>query len=213
MKECGYTTAAVDCLVTHTPGLAGWFSRGFDFYLGFKLDKLLRFQTQSNTLRALEMLEELAPGPFFLMLHLWDGHAPYLPPVGTPDYEQSRVSASSEWTRADVVTPLALKTMGLGDVTNLDHVIARYDASIWNADRHLGEVLDKLDELGIAENTLVCATSAHGECFGEGGVYFDHVGHSDAVIRTPARVSLAGSDRPGPAPRSASRNRRTSPRR
>lgn len=48
---------------------------------------------------------------------------------------------------------------------------ATYAAMISRLDRHVGQILDKLDELGIADNTLIIFTSDNGS-YSEGGYHY-----------------------------------------
>jgi arylsulfatase A-like enzyme len=59
-------------------------------------------------------------------------------------------------------------------------------------DHHLGRMLDELDRLGLAENTLVIFTSDHGDMMGDH--FFWHKGgvHYDACVRVPLLVRWPG---------------------
>ncbi len=55
-------------------------------------------------------------------------------------------------------------------------------------DHHVGRVLDRLDELGMAENTVVVFTSDHGEWLGEHLKYGKGYPGHDCVSRVPLIV-------------------------
>ncbi|MEQ8766602.1 MAG: sulfatase [Planctomycetota bacterium] len=57
---------------------------------------------------------------------------------------------------------------------DLAYIVANYDAQIPPADALLGEVLDKLDELGLKDDTLVIFTTDHGDDLFEHNRYFFH---------------------------------------
>lgn len=64
-------------------------------------------------------------------------------------------------------------------------VIAYYLALVSHVDDCVGKILDKLDELGLSEDTLVIFTSDHGEYLGDHGrIQKGWPGH-DCVIRVP----------------------------
>src|SRR5581483_168390 len=83
LAEAGYRTAAVD-------NLPEWFRQGFELYRSYKWPwpmapgQAWRRAELVNDL-ALPLLDELAAGtressrPFFLFLHYWEPHTPYLP--------------------------------------------------------------------------------------------------------------------------------------
>jgi arylsulfatase A-like enzyme len=60
-------------------------------------------------------------------------------------------------------------------------------------DKYIGVILDKLDELGLAENTLVCFTTDHGDFFGQHGLTAKAIHHYEDLIRVPMVVSMPGT--------------------
>ena len=57
----------------------------------------------------------------------------------------------------------------------------------------MGQILDKLDELGLAENTLVIFTSDHGEMLGAHGmreknVFYEESSHIPLLLRMPGDI-------------------------
>jgi arylsulfatase A-like enzyme len=71
-----------------------------------------------------------------------------------------------------------------------------YDTGILFADRAVGRLLEKLDSLGLYEQTIVVITADHGENQGELGVYGDHQTADLITCRVPMIVRW-----PGRAPR------------
>ena len=73
----------------------------------------------------------------------------------------------------------------------------RYDSEIGYADHHIGMLLDRLDNLGLSENTLVALLSDHGEGLGEQGF----VGHGrwlyESTVRVPWIMRFPGRIEPG----------------
>ncbi|MCG8539458.1 MAG: sulfatase-like hydrolase/transferase [Clostridia bacterium] len=64
-------------------------------------------------------------------------------------------------------------------------VIAHYLALVTHVDECVGEILNKLDELGLSQDTLVIFTSDHGEYLGDHGrIQKGWPGH-DVIIRVP----------------------------
>ena len=75
-------------------------------------------------------------------------------------------------------------------------IVATYLAMTRFVDDGIGRILDKLDELGLRENTIVVFTADHGDfagehnMFGKGGVYYD------SLVRVPYIVSWPGGGVP-----------------
>lgn len=78
LKTAGYYTSAAD-------NLGKWFTRGFDVYESYTWDTSLpegwrKAEAVNET--AMRVLRSAAAqsAPFFVFLHYWDAHTPYLPP-------------------------------------------------------------------------------------------------------------------------------------
>jgi len=79
-----------------------------------------------------------------------------------------------------------------------DHqeVRRRYAAMIENIDRHVGELLDRLEAEGQLANTIVIYTSDHGELLGDHGIWGKAIA-LEPSIRVPLIVSGPGVRRQG----------------
>jgi arylsulfatase A-like enzyme len=62
---------------------------------------------------------------------------------------------------------------------------AQYYGMVSMLDEQIGRVLDKLDELNLAEDTIVIYTTDHGEGLGDHGLWLKGPYHYDSVIRAP----------------------------
>ena len=102
--------------------------------------------------------------PFFLFVHYFDPHAPWVPPVGF----------ARRFPPADAPTG------------GLPVLRARYDAEIAFADQQIGALLDALEERGLAENSLVAITADHGE----GLMQHGHLLHGAQIYEEQVRVPL-----------------------
>ena len=79
------------------------------------------------------------------------------------------------------------------DPEKIKYMIANYYALIAELDIWVGRMLDKLDELGLANNTLVIFTSDHGEMLGAHGmreknVFYEESVHVPLLVRFPGRI-------------------------
>jgi arylsulfatase A-like enzyme len=114
--------------------------------------------------RALEGLRRVAPDRrVFLYLHLFDPHNPYEPPEeecrtvarrAVPDYQGTLGCSADRRPELPIPPPQDRRWHE-----------ALYDAEIAYTDREVGRFLAGLDELGMAEETVVLVVSDHGEEF------------------------------------------------
>jgi arylsulfatase A-like enzyme len=132
-----------------------------------------------------------ATQPFFLFVHLFDVHDPYLPPreydhFGDPSYagkiDGAHVTSPDSPVRGDMPT------------ADLERLISLYDGGIAFVDAQVGRLLARLDELSLARDTLLIVTSDHGEEFFEHGqkthrrqLYVESV-EVPLILRWPARL-------------------------
>ena len=190
LRNAGWDTAAF------TGGGNVHRARGFDD--GFDV-----YKHSGQLERALAWLDARHGHRFFLFFHTYEVHDPYLPaPAWQREFVRDGAPRLLEtverlrrngggWDRAhrvfwESVTP--------GDADDRRTLSALYDAAIRTMDeRTLGPLLDRLDALGLADDTLVVLTSDHGEAFGEHGVYLHDDLYADTlrvplVLRFPGRV-------------------------
>jgi arylsulfatase A-like enzyme len=157
--------------------------------------------------RALERLAERDRSkPFFLFLHTYQVHTPYMPDAESlalfddGDYDGVLRQALAD-ARAALEQPLEgnplttlyrtyfkphLKDLGPRD---LEFLRTLYDAEISMVDRAFARLLAGMEQMGDAEDTLIVITSDHGEEFGEHGD-FEHVQVYDECLRVPLIVRL-----------------------
>lgn len=155
---------------------------------------------------------------WFLHVHLWDPHTPYNTPedYGNPfasdpvpawHTEEIRErnwalsgphSAQEPWGfRPDEWgPPPPRQPWDASSMDDVKRIFDGYDVGVRYADDALGTLLDKLDALGVLEETAVLVSSDHGEAFGELGVYADHQAADEATCHIPAVLRW-----PGVAPR------------
>lgn len=195
LKQQGYRSVAIDNLVIQGEGRGSWFARGYDHYSGF-VYRPFGDQSRQLTDRALDFLKLLAgPGerpPLFLLIHYWDPHSPYGPcaPYDTLHYRpgSSEVELSGVRAIAPGYYEQFLGAMRLKHPDDYAYVMAQYDGEISQVDEQVGRLLQGLRARDTWDDTVVALLSDHGECFGEGGLFFDHHGLYDAVIRTALLV-------------------------
>ena len=71
-------------------------------------------------------------------------------------------------------------------------LVANYYGMISFMDKYIGKILDKLDEIGIAEDTIVVFTTDHGHFFGQHGLQYKGGFHYEDLIKLPFIVRYPG---------------------
>lgn len=64
-------------------------------------------------------------------------------------------------------------------------LVANYYGMISMMDKYIGSILDQLDELGLADNTIVVFTTDHGHFFGQHGLQYKGGFHYEDLIKLP----------------------------
>lgn len=162
--------------------------------------------------RAIEQLERYAAGdpgdaqggggrqPFFLAAHFFGPHLPYLLPDAyfdryDPELVQLPASVAEtfegkppvqrnyadHWTFDTLPTEVSRK------------LIAVYWGYVTLVDEQIGRILDRLDELGLAEETAVFFTADHGEFTGAHRLHDKGPAMYEDIYRTPGIVRVPGA--------------------
>jgi arylsulfatase A-like enzyme len=117
---------------------------------------------------------------FFLYLHTVDPHGPYDPP---PPFDAWYQEAAGEGSR--VLWNKELESERMRQPT-AEERRARYAGEILHKDALLPRLLERLDALGLAEDTLLVLLSDHGEYMGERGLW----GHKPPGLMPVIHVPL-----------------------
>ncbi len=159
--------------------------------------------TRRLTAYAKAYLEWHRHRPFFLWVHFMDPHTPYCPPQTARSGEE-RISFLPVVPTKEPWDPPFLYSEEDAAATpdiiwwNLrqDEAEALYRGEVAYVDSAIGEVLQRLDSLGLTDSTCVVVGADHGEEFGEhGGLVHPHCIHlHDEVMRVP--LVIAGADLP-----------------
>ncbi|QVL31597.1 sulfatase-like hydrolase/transferase [Telmatocola sphagniphila] len=188
-------------------------ANGFDFFAGYldggwdpkdplleidgKQTKIDDFSVDRSAADAIRFLDQSAGKPFALCVHFREPHTPYVPMPEAdsalfknlnptiPDYPNLRVEQVKTWTK-------------------------QYYACVHAIDRNVAKILAKLDDLKLAENTLVIFTSDHGYNIGHHGIHSKGNGNWcttdnkgvrpnmwDTSLRIPVIIRWPGVIKPG----------------
>jgi arylsulfatase len=171
-----------------------WFVRGYEYHVSVTPGNHRMVGAEVLHRRLLPWLRQHAEESFFLFIHYWDVHGPYLAPegYGTAYPEQTigrqipafKAPSGQEhvpgWGPVSAITPEARRR------------IDAYDGGINYFDDMFGRLLEVLDETGIGSRAVVALTADHGESMAEHRVPFAHDELYDATIHVPLIVRAPG---------------------
>ncbi len=118
---------------------------------------------------AIEFVEEMPETPFFLHLHYFDPHGPYLehPLARLPDFSyETQESMPRSWEL--------------------------YQEEVTYLDLHIGRFLDQFERTGLSENTYIILTADHGEAFLEHDLFFHGNNLHVEEVKVPLMISGPG---------------------
>ena len=147
--------------------------------------------------------------PFFLAAGFWKPHLPFNSPRRYWDlYDRADVPLARDPQRPDGAPDAALHAspelraqyLGIPPAPEpIPEDLARtlvhgYLAAVSYTDALVGRVLDTLDELGLADDTVVILTGDHGYLLGDHGMWTKHASF-DLALRTPLVIRAPGARR------------------
>ena len=197
-------------------------ANGYDHFYGFRsgagISRDPRIETGGEVRRVAGYTPDLltaeairyirhrdAEKPFLVSLHFWAPHANTA--NRTPDGDRTwKPLRPEDWARFANLSPKLVDYPKL-DVPRATRMMREYLAAVASVDRNVGYLLDALDEIGIARNTIVVFTSDHGYNLSHHGLWhkgngrwlltdnqgpranmFDHSLRTPAAVRWPARI-------------------------
>ena len=196
LRENGYNTTCI--------GFSGnAANRGFDKYLDFdgwgSWEAGRSPKAENLNAQAIPELERLAAEdkPFMLFLRHMDPHSPYLAPA---PFERMFYSGDEFDPRNKSLEAVYdfkpfrdyFYTWFPPGCTDVDYIIAQYDAEIAYMDSCIQILLQKVADMGLEEDTLVVFTSDHGETLNDHDCYFDHHGLYDCTLVVPFAFKFKG---------------------
>ncbi|MBO0993306.1 sulfatase family protein [Bacillus sp. SD088] len=153
---------------------------------------------------------------FFLWASFFDPHPPYLVPepwdtMYDPEQltlpkivpgEHDKNPPHFQLTQEENPNFSAYQETDIGNIGFRSHAhiteqearqnMAVYYGMISMMDKYIGKILDRLDELGLAEDTIVVFTTDHGHFFGQHGLHDKGGFHYEDVIKLPFIVRSSG---------------------
>ncbi len=156
--------------------------------------------------------------PFFLMCSFPDPHHPYhvpepwdrmyspddvLPPVAREGELEDLAPLFREIYERSILLSGRRAPTKMPDAHRRE-ILAHTYGMVSHVDHHVGRVLDALDELGLAEDTVVLFTSDHGDLMGDHGLLNKGPFHFEGLLRVPLIWRWPGRFAPQATPALAS---------
>lgn len=151
---------------------------------------------------------------YFLHIQYWDPHTFYTYPIeymeqwkdaplkAYPDEATIQAQQKDSFPRSATFLHWGDKhpaTMP-GQIANREdfkHVIDGYDGGINYMDKHVGQILQTLREMGIEDEVCFIISADHAESMGEQGIYIEHASATEAVHHIPLIMKIPGVTKPG----------------
>ena len=157
--------------------------------------------------RAIEFLDQERPedDPFFLWVNFFDPHHPFVAPQEyldryDPDALPGPVGFEGELASKPPIQQEASDESYAGHARGytthtpreIKEIIAAYYAMVSLIDDETQRILDRLDALGLADDTIVIFTSDHGEMLGDHQLLLKGPMLYDAAVRVPLIMRWPG---------------------
>jgi arylsulfatase A-like enzyme len=176
LREHGYNTAGFTGGVNMSAAYG--FDRGFDLYR--TNGKYFRDNFEDTRY----WLDNERKGKFFLFVHGYDPHTPYL--TDPVDRQALALDASPP------TEPFGEVCRGEGPISRIDPFVREYDGAVHRADRYVGKIMRELGARGLLERTIVVVLSDHGEEFLEHGRCFHIATLHREVLHVPLVIVAPG---------------------
>ena len=194
----GFQTAAI--------ADGGWVSTSRGLSQGFAHFDSVTRGTDDRVDASIRWLAKRDGRRFFLFVHSYEVHAPYMPPQGTEDLfaesydgpvrgvlrdacrfaESKQIEAPTPAVQRQFFKPV-LDQLGPSDYA---YLLALYDAELRVADSAFGRLIEYLQSENLLDETLVILTADYGEEFWEHGKHahqqlYEEVVHIPLIARDP----------------------------
>jgi arylsulfatase A-like enzyme len=180
-RDEGYYTAAV-LSTMHLGHDNSGLGQGFERMFTSTQDKQVG-QVSIESVR--EIFRSEGDQPVFLWLHLFDAHAPYLPPdeYRNEYYPRDR----NPYTQGSGITD-GNRAVWDKRLRDLEFILCQYKSEVTYLDALLAEVFDT----PAFEDSIIAFTADHGESLGGHGIFFRHRGLHTSTIDIPLIMRWPG---------------------
>lgn len=155
----------------------------FGFNRGFKYFESKGRRFKDNIKDIKRSIRENAKKKNLFFIHGFDCHRPYEPEKKFDKFDKK----NSNYKVSKLYMPDGQLPK---DRKDIEKIIAKYDGSIRMADHYVNEIILKIKEVGLMNNSMIIILADHGEEFDDHG-YFDHTQTLyQEVVRVPLIVYL-----------------------
>ncbi|MEM9799921.1 MAG: sulfatase [Planctomycetota bacterium] len=195
-RDAGYATHAIVNVAFLDPGVFG-VTRDFETVdqVAYETNVEVRAAGPTTT-AALEWIDAHAEdGPFLLLVHYFDPHCVYAPPMTFRERWARPEDRATDWTFGTRVQMVAIRRGEL--VPTRDELVraeALYDGEVSYLDAEIGRFDDGLAARGLDEDSVLVVTADHGEEFLDHGGFehghtlYDELVHVPLFVRAPGRL-------------------------
>jgi iduronate 2-sulfatase len=165
--------------------------------------------TAKEIVKRLEAAKEKPDTPFFIAAGFIRPHLPFVAPTKYWDlYDRSQLKLAENQKAPEGVVEAAMRTngelsqyKGTNNADNLTEdqqreLLHGYYAATSYTDAQVGKILDALDRLGLAENTIIVFWGDHGWHLGDHGLWSKQTNFEHAT-RIPCIIAAPGVGTPG----------------
>ena len=224
LLENGYNTAAVVAnfgTLQHAIG----FDRGFEFFdnrmplriahswkdyelhTGMReiwnrftctaeVERISRTAADINNVAFQVLDHSVASGrPFFLFLNYMDAHWPYLPPAPFDSRYPGKDCSSTNMDAQYQQTAMNLRKGMKPSKHELEEYVSQYDGGIAYIDSKIGELVHRLQRMGVYSNTMIVVTADHGEAMATHGFLGHRYTLYQGEVRVPLLIKYPGNSR------------------
>ncbi|WP_224957463.1 sulfatase-like hydrolase/transferase [Geomonas subterranea] len=173
-------------VVSDPPMQAEW----HDFYLvgNKEWDTRVMNPPERTFEEASRFLDQKKDRPFFLWIHVFTPHAPYLPPEEFKYHFLSQKLFDTATSQYSIYG----RCYDPKDQPRIDALRARYDELVLYTDTEFGRFVKQLEKHGYLENTAVFVSADHGEIFEKGEQSHGGERLNQPLIHIPLVVRLPG---------------------
>lgn len=164
------------------------------------------FRDGKTAIRAVQVLDQIKNDPFFLTVGFYKPHLPLRAPRKYFDlYENTSINIpfTSRDTPVDINPPIWNEVRPFADIpsnrepipySKMLELIRAYAATISYMDAQIGLILNKLDALGLTDNTVIVFCGDHGYHLGENdnwgkNIVFEATLHSPLIVSIPGQMT------------------------
>ncbi len=172
MREAGYNTVAFTGGAFVSAKLG--FHQGFDIY--YETERLGK--VDEVFAQFADWFEHRRRGKFFLFFHTYEVHTPYTRSTFANRDDLGRIPPEFAENFAEVSDTDLIRNIITATEGEKRYIRALYDGGVYEADKYIGLLLEKLKEEKLLENTIIIITSDHGEEFWDHYPFGSYHGYS-----------------------------------